>query len=121
MYFIWCSAPILKLCEICKELPRYRFIKLGDGLAHYGLRATDVKSLPIIWHGGYRYPDGKAGIFSKVSWFILHNTLLEFDRRRGGPFPRVAQVKLQYAPFHSSCWATGAVTLRYCSSAFGLT
>ena len=67
MYFIWCSAPILKLFEICRRLPRYRFIRLRDGLAHYGLRATDVKSLPIFRHDGYHYPDGKTGIFSKAN------------------------------------------------------
>lgn len=47
-YFLWCSVPALRLCESCLELPRYRFIRLRDAIAQYGLKRNDIASLPKL-------------------------------------------------------------------------
>jgi hypothetical protein len=47
-YFLWCSVPALRLCPACLFRPRYKFIRIRDVLATYGLKRRDVASLPKL-------------------------------------------------------------------------
>ena len=47
-YFLWCSVPALRLCSVCLHRPRYKFIRVRDALATYGLKRRDVASLPKL-------------------------------------------------------------------------
>ena len=47
-YFLWCSVPALRLCSVCLDLPRYKFIRVRDALFTYGLKRGDVASLPKL-------------------------------------------------------------------------
>ena len=47
-HFLWCSVPALRLCAVCVQLPRYKFIRVRDALATYGLKRGAVASLPKL-------------------------------------------------------------------------
>jgi hypothetical protein len=46
--FLWCSVPVMKLCQRCVSLPKYRFVTLKDALAQYGYKKYEVSSLPVL-------------------------------------------------------------------------
>ena len=47
-YFLWCSVPALRLCEFCLDRPQYKFIRVRDALATYGLKRNEILSLPKL-------------------------------------------------------------------------
>lgn len=104
---------MLKLCEFCLQLPEYKWITLSDGLKKYGVRKSDVYSLPTIQGSSlvFEYEDTTDGKKFSYVPLIMHNSLLDFVSHHPPSFSSQDEMELEYAPLHRWGPSSGGVKL----------